>query len=63
MDVLRKHDMPELRPGQRILVRTGRGPKGLTATSVYPVLEAVLSSGRAYQASGDAAGAEAGFAA
>jgi CspA family cold shock protein len=63
MDVLRKHDMQELRPGQRILVRTGRGPKGLTATSVYPVLEAVLSSGRPHQASGDAAGAGAGFAA
>ena len=37
MDLLRKHQMGELRPGQKILVRTGRGPKGLTATSVYPI--------------------------
>jgi CspA family cold shock protein len=37
MDLLRRHDMGELRPGQKILVRTGRGPKGLTATSAYPV--------------------------
>jgi CspA family cold shock protein len=39
MDLLRKSDMGELRPGQKVLVRTGRGPKGLTATSVYPVRE------------------------
>jgi len=40
MDLLRKSDMGELRPGQKVLVRTGRGPKGLTATSVYPIPEA-----------------------
>lgn len=44
MDLLRKHEMKELRPGQKVLVRTGRGPKGLTATSVYPVPEAVTSN-------------------
>lgn len=39
MDLLRKHDMKELRPGQKVLVRAGRGPKGLTATAVHPIPE------------------------
>lgn len=44
MDLLRKFDMRELKPGQRVLVRTGRGPKGLTATEVHPIPEAVMTS-------------------
>lgn len=44
MDLLRRFDMRELKPGQRVLVRTGRGPKGLTATEVHPIPEAVMTS-------------------
>jgi CspA family cold shock protein len=35
MDVLRKFGVRELRQGQRVLVRVGRGPKGLTATEIH----------------------------
>lgn len=35
MDVMRKYGVRELRQGQRVLVRVGRGPKGLTATEVH----------------------------
>lgn len=40
MDLLRKFDIRELRQDQRVLVRFGRGPKGLTATEIHlaPVL-------------------------
>ena len=40
MDLLRKFDIRELRQEQRVLVRYGRGPKGLTATEIHlaPVL-------------------------
>ena len=63
MDLLRKHDMKELRPGQKVLVRAGRGPKGLTATSVHAVPEAV-SANRPFRAIDVGRGAEAaaGFA-
>ncbi len=63
MDLLRKHDMKELRPGQKVLVRAGRGPKGLTATSVHSVPEAV-SANRPFRAIEVGRGAEAaaGFA-
>lgn len=36
MDLLRKHGLRELRMGQRVRIRTGRGPKGLTATEIHP---------------------------
>jgi len=39
MDLLRKHGIRELRQNQRVLVRVGRGPKGLTATEIHPVPE------------------------
>jgi CspA family cold shock protein len=51
MDLLRKHDMKELRPGQKVLVRAGRGPKGLTATAVHPIPERT-SGLRPYQDTG-----------
>lgn len=35
MDLLRKFDIRELRQEQRVLVRFGRGPKGLTATEIH----------------------------
>lgn len=34
METLRRHGLTELRPGQRVLVRFGNGPKGLMATEV-----------------------------
>lgn len=37
MDLLRKHNIRELRQHQRVLVRVGRGPKGLTATEIHLV--------------------------
>lgn len=39
MDLLRKHGLRELMAGQRVKVRTGRGPKGLTATEIHPAPE------------------------
>jgi CspA family cold shock protein len=39
MDLLRKFDIRELRQNQRVLVRFGRGPKGLTATEIHLVPE------------------------
>jgi CspA family cold shock protein len=39
MDLLRKHNIRELRQHQRVLVRVGRGPKGLTATEIHLVPE------------------------
>lgn len=44
MDLLRKHGIRELRQNQRVLVRVGRGPKGLTATEIHMVPEGVGSS-------------------
>lgn len=41
MDLLRKFDLKELKPGQKVLVRAGKGPKGLTATEVHAIPEAV----------------------
>jgi CspA family cold shock protein len=35
MDVMRRFNIRELRQGQRVLVRVGRGPKGLTATEIH----------------------------
>jgi len=40
MDLLRKYGIRELRQHQRVLVRVGRGPKGLTATEIHTVPEA-----------------------
>jgi cold shock protein len=34
MDLLRKHGLRDLKPGQRVKVRVNRGPKGLTATAI-----------------------------
>lgn len=34
MELLRTHGLRELRQGQRVLVRVGRGPKGLTAVEI-----------------------------
>lgn len=39
MDLLRKFGIRELRQNQRVLVRVGRGPKGLTATEIHLVPE------------------------
>lgn len=44
MDLLRKFDLKELKPGQKVLVRAGVGPKGLTATEVHAIPEAVVYS-------------------
>jgi CspA family cold shock protein len=44
MDLLRKHGIRELRQHQRVLVRIGRGPKGLTATEIHAVPEGVGSN-------------------
>ncbi|MEQ1755080.1 MAG: cold-shock protein [Micropepsaceae bacterium] len=43
MDLLRRYDMKELKPGQKVLVRAGMGPKGLTATEIHLVPEAVTN--------------------
>ena len=43
MDLLRRHGLRELKPGQKVLVRAGRGPKGLTATEIHAVPEAVTT--------------------
>ena len=36
METLRRFGLTELRPGQYVLVRFGRGPKGLMAAEIYP---------------------------
>lgn len=38
METLRRYGVTELRPGQVVLVRFGRGEKGLMAAEVYPDL-------------------------
>lgn len=43
MDLLRRYDLKELKPGQKVLVRAGRGPKGFTATEVHAIPEAVTN--------------------
>lgn len=43
MDVLRRYQLKELKPGQKVLVRAGRGPKGLTATEIHTIPEAVTT--------------------
>jgi CspA family cold shock protein len=43
MDLLRRFGLRELKPGQKVLVRAGRGPKGLTATEIHAVPEAVTT--------------------
>lgn len=43
MDLLRKHGIRELRQHQRVLVRVGRGQKGLTATEIHLAPETPLS--------------------
>ena len=36
METLRRFGLTELRPGQFVLVRFGKGPKGLMAAEIYP---------------------------
>lgn len=36
METLRRFGLTELRPGQYVLVRFGRGPKGLMAAEIHP---------------------------
>jgi len=36
METLRRFGLTELRPGQFVLVRFGRGPKGLMAAEIFP---------------------------
>ena len=36
METLRRFGLTELRPGQYVLVRFGRGPKGLMAAEIFP---------------------------
>jgi CspA family cold shock protein len=36
METLRRFGLTELRPGQYVFVRFGRGPKGLMAAEIYP---------------------------
>jgi CspA family cold shock protein len=36
METLRRFGFTELRPGQTVLVRYGRGPKGLMAAELKP---------------------------
>jgi CspA family cold shock protein len=43
MDLLRRSGLRELKPGQKVVVRAGRGPKGLTATEIHLVPEAVTT--------------------
>ncbi len=43
MDLLRRFNMKDLKPEQKVLVRAGVGPKGLTATEIHAVPEAVAS--------------------
>ncbi|MCE9522817.1 MAG: cold shock domain-containing protein [Alphaproteobacteria bacterium] len=43
MDLLRKFNIRELRQNQWVLVRVGRGPKGLTATEIHLMPELPIS--------------------
>lgn len=43
MDLLRRCGLRELKPGQKVVVRAGRGSKGLTATEIHLVPEAVTT--------------------
>jgi CspA family cold shock protein len=36
METLRRYGLTELRPGQVVLVRFGRGDKGLMAAEIHP---------------------------
>jgi CspA family cold shock protein len=36
METARRYGLAELRPGQNVLVRSGPGPKGLTAAEIWP---------------------------
>lgn len=36
METLRRYGLTELRPGQYVMVRFGKGPKGLMAAEIYP---------------------------
>ena len=36
METMRRFGLTELRPGQYVLVRFGKGPKGLMAAEIYP---------------------------
>lgn len=38
METLRRYGLTELRPGQTVLIRYGRGDKGLTAAEIHPDL-------------------------
>jgi CspA family cold shock protein len=41
METLRRFGLTELRPGQFVMVRFGRGPNGLMAAEVRPEAQAV----------------------
>ncbi|MEQ1867052.1 MAG: cold shock domain-containing protein [Micropepsaceae bacterium] len=48
MDLLRKHNIRELKPGQRVLVQVGLGPKGPTATSIRELAVNLRDAMRAF---------------
>ena len=43
MDVLRRFSVKELKPGQKVLVRAGRGKNGLMATEIHIIPESVTN--------------------
>lgn len=45
METLRRYGFAELRPGQRVLVRYGNGPKGLMAADLKPDTASTLPEG------------------
>jgi len=45
METLRRFGFAELRPGQRVLVRWGHGPKGLMASELKPDVQTALPEG------------------
>jgi len=45
METLRRFGFAELRPGQRVLVRYGNGPKGLMAAELKPDMATTLPEG------------------
>ena len=47
METLRRYGMTELRPGQVVLVRFGRGDKGLMAAEIHPTSARCRSRTRA----------------
>jgi cold shock protein len=49
MDLLRKFGIRELRQNQRVLVRFGRGPRGLTATEIHLAPEINFSPSRPFR--------------